>query len=172
MSALAFGTIKRDSSIERADVLPDNIHPNASSGQVTDLFLRGKARFKYQETNLFITEIRVGGNQISRSRLLPNACKIEPATIINNLNQDGSRLVRSPETDRTFWILASPYTHIRCLNAMICGIPQNMSQRIAQHFEYSAVHFSLVTLGDQAQLFPRLFCQVMDQPVKSTEKRS
>ena len=114
----------------------------------------------------------LGREQSAGDGLLLEPGRVDAAAVVADGDIDFARLVEGPQHDRGLGRLAGRPALLRRLDAVIDGVPHQVSERVANGLDDRLVEFHLRPFDLQVALLAQLGAQIADDARKAVEHRA
>ena len=121
---------------------------------------------------MFGAQLGIGTDQAALDGIAAHGIRIDSGSIIGYFDHNSARAVEGAERNHALFGLTRRLAHIRGFDAMVGGIANQVSQRIAEHFEHTFVDLRLFSVHLQANTLAGSPSEVVDGARVPLEERS
>jgi hypothetical protein len=144
-------------SADLLDIRADHIHANAPPGNIGDGLGRGKAGLEDQIQRFPVAQLSslFGGKQSFVNGFLFDPRHVDACAVVADFYVDLAALVVGPQGKRPLGCLARAGAHIRRLDAVVAGVPNQMDQGVLNGFDNGSIQLRVRALHLQPDLLTK-----------------
>ncbi|MCY1414166.1 hypothetical protein D9M71_296090 [compost metagenome] len=153
-----------DRAAQLADQVLHRIQPHTAPGHFGNLVTQAETGQEQERQQLRLTHPRhrVSGRQGALDDAAAQALQVDTGAIVDQLQAEHARLVRSPQADHPLVRLARQQAPLGQLDAVVDGIAQQVGQRCFELFQHIAVDLGLLPFHHQPHRLAQRTAQVAD----------
>src|SRR5581483_7659503 len=136
-----------DAAAERLDRRADDVHPDATAGDVRDLLGGRKAGLEDQVVDLGVGEPGRARDEPALDRLRGDPVAVEAAPVVAHLDDDAATPVGGAQPDRAGARLAPTLALVRRLDAVVDRVTDHVEQRVGDDVDHVPVDLGVLALG-------------------------
>ena len=146
------------------DIPPHHVHPHAAAGEARDLLGGRKSGHENQVEDLGFRERFLGIDEPPLHGLGQDPAGVQAATVVLDLDNDESPLVKGFQRDRARGRLARRGPLTGQFDAVVGRVADHVHERIAQLLDDGSVEFRLLPLQPEVDLLAEIAGQIANEP--------
>ncbi len=161
--------IDRDGSFESLDGFTDNVHADASAGDIGQFIRGAETGEKDQRSHFFLGQFLILFDHAAIHGQLSDFCQVQSATVIGDANGNLRALVEGFDLKGRFLRFAGGLTCFGRFNAVIQGVADQVQQRIGDLFQHGFIKFGAFAFDDQIDFLSKFIGDAADGPVQTVD---